>query len=72
MCRRILYPVYDNEKENWRIFTNKEIYTSVKKPIIIETIGKIYYVGLDMTENGKKQNSQRSTTYEFGNNKIKR
>jgi hypothetical protein len=31
--RRILGPVYDNEKENWRILTNKEIYTSVKKPL---------------------------------------
>jgi len=36
--RRILGPVYDNEKENWRILTNKEIYASVKKPIIIGTI----------------------------------
>jgi len=36
--RRILDPVYDNEKENWRILTNKEIYTSVKKLTIIETI----------------------------------
>jgi len=25
-------------KENWRILTNKEIYTSIKKPTIIETI----------------------------------
>jgi hypothetical protein len=24
--RRILETVYDNEKENWRILTNKEIY----------------------------------------------
>jgi hypothetical protein len=24
--RRILGTVYDNEKENWRILTNKEIY----------------------------------------------
>jgi len=23
-------PVYDNEKENWRILTNKEIHASVK------------------------------------------
>jgi len=30
--RRILDPVYDNKKENWRILTNKEIYTMVKKP----------------------------------------
>jgi hypothetical protein len=29
--RRILGPVYDNEKENWKILTNKEIYASVKK-----------------------------------------
>jgi hypothetical protein len=36
--RRILGPVYDNEKENWRIFTNKEIYAIVKKPTITETI----------------------------------
>jgi hypothetical protein len=36
--RRIFGPVYDNKKENWRILTNKEIYASVKKPIIIETI----------------------------------
>jgi hypothetical protein len=36
--RRILGPVYDNEKENWRILTNKEIYARVKKPIVIETV----------------------------------
>jgi len=36
--RRISGPVYDNEKENWRILTNKEIYTSVTKPTVIETV----------------------------------
>jgi hypothetical protein len=36
--RRILSPVYNNEKENWRILTNKEIYARVKTPTIIETI----------------------------------
>ena len=36
--RRILGPVYGNEKENRRILTNKEMYASVKKPTIIETI----------------------------------
>jgi len=36
--KRILDPVYDSEKENLRILTNKEIYASVKKPTII---GKI-------------------------------
>jgi hypothetical protein len=29
--RRILGQVYDNEKENWRIITTKEIYALVKK-----------------------------------------
>jgi hypothetical protein len=36
--RRILSPVYDNEKDNSRILTNKEIYASFKKPTIIEAI----------------------------------
>ena len=36
--RRILGPVYDNEKENWRTLTNKEIYAMVKKLTITETI----------------------------------
>jgi hypothetical protein len=36
--RRNLGPVYDNEKENWRILTNKEIYASVKNPTITETV----------------------------------
>jgi hypothetical protein len=30
--------VYGNEEEKWRIITNKEIYSSVRKPTIIETI----------------------------------
>jgi hypothetical protein len=36
--RRIFGPVYYNEKENWRILTNKEICGSVRKPTLIETI----------------------------------
>jgi len=36
--RRILGPVYDIEKENWRVLINREIYASVKKPTIIETV----------------------------------
>jgi hypothetical protein len=35
---RILGLVYGNEKENWRILTNKEIYAIVKKPTITEAI----------------------------------
>jgi len=33
VSRRILGPVYDNEKENWRILTNKEIHAVVKTPL---------------------------------------
>jgi hypothetical protein len=36
--RRILGPVCDIEKENWRILTNKEIYVNLKKLTITETI----------------------------------
>ena len=36
--RRILGLVYDNGKENRRILNNKETYSSVKIPTIIETI----------------------------------
>jgi len=32
-CRRILEPVYENEKENWRILSNTEIYATVKNPL---------------------------------------
>ena len=39
MYRRILGPVYYNEKESWRTLTNKEMYAMVKEnPTIIETI----------------------------------
>ena len=37
--RRIVDPVYDKEKESWRILINKENYAMVKKPPIAETIG---------------------------------
>jgi len=36
--RRILGQVYDNEKENLRILTNKEISAVVKNPTTTETI----------------------------------
>jgi hypothetical protein len=35
---RIFGPVYDNEKENWKILTNKEIDARVKIPTITETV----------------------------------
>jgi hypothetical protein len=36
--RRILGPLYGNEKENWRILTNTEIYAIVKKPTLADTV----------------------------------
>jgi len=36
--RRILGPVYDNKKGNWKILIDKEIYAMVKKPTLTETI----------------------------------
>ena len=56
--RRILGPVYYNEKENWRILTNKEIYAIVKKPTVIETVRlgqvRLGQVGLDMYREWKE------------------
>jgi hypothetical protein len=37
-CIRILGILYENEKENWRTLTNKEIYAVVKNPIVTETV----------------------------------
>ena len=47
VTRRILGPVYDNEKENWRILTNKEICSRVRKPTIIETtrLNRLHWFG---------------------------
>jgi hypothetical protein len=45
MYRRIFGPVYDNEKENWRILTNKEIYPMVKKPTITIRLNRLRCFG---------------------------
>jgi hypothetical protein len=36
--RRILGQVYDKERENWRLLSNKEICAILKQPTITETI----------------------------------
>jgi hypothetical protein len=56
--RRILDPVYDNEKENWRILTNKETNSSVKKPTITETVW-LDYNGLGMYREWKTTEFQK-------------
>jgi hypothetical protein len=53
--RRILGPVYENEKENWRILTNEEIYAIVKKTHNNRD-NKVKHIMLvwTCTENGRK------------------
>ena len=72
MYRRILGPVYDNEKENWRILTNKEIYALVKNSTITEKIrlNRLRWFGhvQRMEEN---RISQKSIIYVFGNNGLR-
>jgi hypothetical protein len=69
--RRILVLVYDNDKENWRIFTNKEIYAMVKILTITETIrlNRLPWFGhvQRMEENGIPK---KVIMYEFGSNKA--
>jgi selenophosphate synthase len=52
--KRILGPVYDNEKENWMILTNKAIYAIVKQLTITEEIRLIDYTGFGMYREWKK------------------
>jgi hypothetical protein len=49
MNRRIIGPVYYNEKENWMISTNKEMYEIVK-----QTYHNRDCVGLDMFREWKE------------------
>ena len=69
----ILGPVYDNEKENWRILTNKEIYASVKNPTVIETIrlNRLRWYGYVQGMEGNR-NPKRLLYMNLGNNKIER
>ena len=71
--RRILGQVYDNEKENWRILTNEEIYANIRKLTITETIRlhRLHWFGhvQRMEEN---RIPKKSIVYESGNNKTKR
>ena len=66
----LMYTIY-NEKENWRILTNKEICAVVKKPTIRETIrlNRLRWFGhvQRMEEN---RMPQKSITCEFGSNKA--
>jgi hypothetical protein len=50
LYRRILGPVYDNEKENWRILTKIEKYAMVEKLTTTDTI-RLFWA---CTKNGRK------------------
>ena len=67
--RKILGPVYDNEKENWRKLTNKEIYAIVKKPTITE---KLRLNILCWFGHIQRMEENRIPKYELGNNKTER
>jgi len=71
--RRILCPLYDNEKENWRILTIKTFMQEFKNPTIIETVrlNRLRWFGdvQRMERNGIPQNI---IIYESWNNKIER
>ena len=71
--RRILGPVYDNEKENWRILTSKEIYAVVKKPTTTKTIrlNRLHWFG-HVERMEENRIPQKSIIYEFGSNKAER
>jgi hypothetical protein len=73
MYRRILGPVFEKKKENWRMLNNNEIYVMVKKTHYNRD-NKVKWIMLvwACTENGRKQNSQKGSIYEFGNNEAER
>ena len=73
MYRRILGPVYDNEKESWRILTNNEIYAMVKKSTIAETIRLNRLRWFCHVERMEKNRIPKNVLYKkFGNNKVER
>jgi hypothetical protein len=71
MYRRILDPVYNNEQENCRILTNKEIYAIVKKPTIPEEV-RLHRLCWFGDVQRMEENRIPKRIYEFGNNKTER
>jgi hypothetical protein len=73
VCRRILDRVYDSEKENWRILTNKEIYALVIKPTITETVrlNRLRCFGhVQRMEENRIKKKKKRIIYEIGSKKA--
>ena len=73
LYRRIMGPVYDKEREGWRILTNREIHAMVIKRTVAETIrlNRLCWFGhVQRMEENRIPN--KSFMYEFGNNKAER
>jgi hypothetical protein len=72
LYRRILGSVYDNEKKNWRILTNKEIYAIVKERTITETIrlNRLCWFGHVQRMEESRISKKKSIIHEFGNNEA--
>jgi len=69
---RIVGPVYDNKKENWRVLTNKEIYARIRKPTIIEIIRLNRLCWFGHVQRMEENRIPKRVLYEFGNNKFER
>jgi hypothetical protein len=70
--RRILGSVYENKKENWRRLNNKDVYASVKKPTVIETIRLNRLSWFEHVQRMEENRISKGIIYEFGNFKIER
>jgi hypothetical protein len=64
---KILGPEYDNEKENLRKLTNKEICAMVKKPTLTETIRLNRLGWFGHVQRMEENIIPLITTCEFGN-----
>jgi hypothetical protein len=63
--------VYGNEKENWRILTNNEIYAMVKKPTVTETVRLNRLLVWACRENGRKQSLQIVLYMNLGTTRLR-
>jgi hypothetical protein len=48
--RRIVGPVYDNKKQNWRTLTNKGIYVILKRPTKTESVSLHWFTNVQRME----------------------